>query len=62
MNDLHAEANDVTIGRYVVRMSERGVSCTDRDFADALSGNKNDKVRTKVYLERHPENAAFPPR
>jgi hypothetical protein len=48
--ECHAEANNATIDRYVVRMSERGVSCTDRDFADALSGNKNDKARKKVYL------------
>ena len=47
------------IGPIVLRIGERGVSCTDRAVADEINkiGSKNKKK--KAYVAEYPSNGAF---
>ena len=56
---MHSAAPNAIIGPIVLRIGERGVSCTDRAVADEINkiGSKNKKK--KAYVAEHPSNGAF---
>ncbi|KAI9762488.1 MAG: hypothetical protein M1840_001248 [Geoglossum simile] len=55
----HAGSNQATIGQFVVRIGNVGVSCTDKVFANHLSGMWTDKRRKAKYSEKYPNNLPF---
>ncbi|KAG8213838.1 hypothetical protein J3R82DRAFT_10579 [Butyriboletus roseoflavus] len=44
------------IGPFMVRMGERGISCTNQDDMNVLMGTKNESLKKKVYLQKYPKN------
>ncbi|KAI0271713.1 hypothetical protein BC834DRAFT_457802 [Gloeopeniophorella convolvens] len=59
LEDMHSAAPNAIIGPVLLRIGERGVSCTDKPAADEINKIRNKNKKRAAYVAKYPGNEAL---